>query len=684
MWTAALGTAAVTAAVVSYEHLSRGRPATPAALAILDEAHHARNPRTRRYAALARLTFGARILLLTATPLHNRASDLRALLALFLGASAYTLGIEQLLPCIVRRRHGVLDPGSRVPRAVPSLTLPVSPAPRLLREIRALPPGLPAADEGAADALLRLGLLRAWTSSDAAVRAALRRRLHRAAALEHALASGRLPTKRQLAAWSALDGSLQLAFPELVADRAREGTDGLLRTVAAHATGVRRILDALDAGPANDAARARHLDEIATRHRGERIVAFTQFQETARAMFVALRARSGVALVTSRGARIASGTVSRQEVIRHFGAAVPPVDPRRPLDLLIATDVLSEGLNLQGASVLVHLDLPWTVVRLEQRLGRLRRMGAPHDRVNVYAIGPPPDARELHAIIRVLQRKARLLLTYTGDADAVGQAPLLSAHGRSRSRPGDDLTGKREELREIFRGWRERYEGATASRLDGALVAAVRSAAVNVSWEALALTRSGHRPRLIAVAPTHVSEHPASLVRLAQLASVAQSFDAMSSDPRAACAIADACRVVRRWCDEQRGGALTAPVRDAPSPAHARVLRRLAELAASVPRHMRSELACEVTDLRRIVVALRGAGAELVLREWMEEDVARGDVPRSSRLARLRDLLAPAVTSRSGEQDPANVSVAAIVVLLAAQDDPRATPGRGVEPDSAV
>jgi hypothetical protein len=148
--------------------------------------------------------------------------------------------------------------------------------------------------------------------------------------------------------------------------------------------------------------------------------------------------------------------------------------------------------------------------------------------------------------------------------------------------------------------------------------------------------------------------------------------------------IADACRMLRRWCDEQRGGALTAAARDAPSAVHARVLRRLVELAASVPRHMRCVLADEVTNLRRIVVALRGAGAELLLQDWMEEDIACGDVPLSSRLARLRDRLGPAVTPKSAEQDSASVSVAAIVVLLPAHNRPQHATGRGSEPDLAV
>lgn len=50
----------------------------------------------------------------------------------------------------------------------------------------------------------------------------------------------------------------------------------------------------------------------------------------------------------------------------------------------LCSDALAEGLNLQGASALVHLDLPSVIRVLEQRIGRLDRMDSPHDRIEVH------------------------------------------------------------------------------------------------------------------------------------------------------------------------------------------------------------------------------------------------------------------------------------------------------------
>jgi superfamily II DNA/RNA helicase len=120
--------------------------------------------------------------------------------------------------------------------------------------------------------------------------------------------------------------------------------------------------------------------------------------------------------VTGTGARIAAGRVTVDEIagafdIGDFANATPAA---MPLQWLIATDVLSEGLSLRRAGVIVHLDLPWTIARLEQRVGRLRRLGSPHRVIAVYAIGPPVEARELVPVVRALQRKARLSSSVAG------------------------------------------------------------------------------------------------------------------------------------------------------------------------------------------------------------------------------------------------------------------------------
>ena len=56
--------------------------------------------------------------------------------------------------------------------------------------------------------------------------------------------------------------------------------------------------------------------------------------------------------------------------------------------MLISTDVLSEGQNLQDCSIVVNYDLPWAIIRLVQRAGRVDRIGQKAERVFCYSFLP--------------------------------------------------------------------------------------------------------------------------------------------------------------------------------------------------------------------------------------------------------------------------------------------------------
>ncbi len=109
----------------------------------------------------------------------------------------------------------------------------------------------------------------------------------------------------------------------------------------------------------------------------------------------------------------------RQEVLSYFAPlafyreAEPPDDPvllekiapyrAGGIDILVATDVLSEGQNLQDAQYLVNYDLHWNPVRMIQRAGRIDRLFSPHDRIYIYNIMPE---RELESLLKLVSRLA--------------------------------------------------------------------------------------------------------------------------------------------------------------------------------------------------------------------------------------------------------------------------------------
>ncbi|HMA19597.1 MAG TPA: helicase-related protein, partial [Gemmatimonadaceae bacterium] len=105
---------------------------------------------------------------------------------------------------------------------------------------------------------------------------------------------------------------------------------------------------------------------------------------------------------------VAGGTISRSEAIGRFAPSANGHAPARHADavtLLLTTDLLSEGVNLQDAGVVVHLDLPWTPARMDQRLGRIARIGSLHETVVSYALTPPIASRDIVRIEAILKRK---------------------------------------------------------------------------------------------------------------------------------------------------------------------------------------------------------------------------------------------------------------------------------------
>ena len=230
MWQGALQRAGMTATIRSFESLSRGPMAGALPdFVIVDEAHHARTLTTRRYREIATLCADATVLLLTATPVHNRVTELRTQLSLFLGGRAWAAPEHELTRYIVKRdASGLAAIGT--PVTIPEVDgihwIDAGDDEALLDEILTLPPCVPPADGGDGGALLTMALVRQWASSRAALHVALRRRLARADALSSALTCGRYPTNAQLRAWQFVDGTLQLAFPEIVSDPALMNPDG--------------------------------------------------------------------------------------------------------------------------------------------------------------------------------------------------------------------------------------------------------------------------------------------------------------------------------------------------------------------------------------------------------------------------------------------------------------------------
>jgi SNF2 family DNA or RNA helicase len=83
---------------------------------------------------------------------------------------------------------------------------------------------------------------------------------------------------------------------------------------------------------------------------------------------------------------------------------------------MLATEVGGEGRNLQFANVLVNYDLPWNPMKIEQRIGRLHRIGQTRE-VHVYSLCAQGSAED--RILDVLDRRIHLFELVIGEVDLI-------------------------------------------------------------------------------------------------------------------------------------------------------------------------------------------------------------------------------------------------------------------------
>jgi superfamily II DNA or RNA helicase len=148
-------------------------------------------------------------------------------------------------------------------------------------------------------------------------------------------------------------------------------------------------------------------------HPHDKVLVFTQFADTVDYLTRELRARGVTQL-----AGVTGGSYDPTELAWRFSpvsnnkrARYQPADELR---VLVATDVLSEGQNLQDAHLIVNYDLPWAIIRLIQRAGRVDRIGQQAEEIVCYSF-LPADGVE-----RIINLRSRVVARLRENAEVVG------------------------------------------------------------------------------------------------------------------------------------------------------------------------------------------------------------------------------------------------------------------------
>ncbi len=181
---------------------------------------------------------------------------------------------------------------------------------------------------------------------------------------------------------------------------------------------------------------------LTERHPREKVLVFTEYRDTAEYVAGAL-ARRGVKSVEW----VSGDTDNPTSLARRFSPLTNADlgalgEGETELRVLVSTDVLSEGQNLQDAHIVVNFDLPWAIVKIIQRAGRVDRIGQKSPKVLVYSFLPADDVEEVINLRSRIRRRLEENAAVFGSDESFfgdrGEMRVIRGLYDERSGPEDD------------------------------------------------------------------------------------------------------------------------------------------------------------------------------------------------------------------------------------------------------
>ncbi len=200
------------------------------------------------------------------------------------------------------------------------------------------------------------------------------------------------------------------------------------------------------------------VDLLTNEHAGEKVLIFTEYSDTAEYITAALTDAGvpNVGLATGDSENPAG-------IARRFSPMsnklpsqseddVHTVDD--PIDVLVATDVLSEGQNLQDSHIIVSYDLPWAIIRIIQRAGRVDRIGQKSDTVHLYLITHEKIEQQIRLRQRIKDRLGAAAEAFGSDEKFFGgDREIKILDDFYKGRVTDDDTDDEAEADSVSEAW---------------------------------------------------------------------------------------------------------------------------------------------------------------------------------------------------------------------------------------
>ena len=155
------------------------------------------------------------------------------------------------------------------------------------------------------------------------------------------------------------------------------------------------------------------IELLTTRYPDKKVLIFTQYADTVRYLEKQLKAH-GISKMAGVTGQSTDPTTLAWRFSPVSNNKCDVIGPENELRVLVATDVLSEGQNLQDCSIVVNYDLPWAIIRLIQRAGRVDRIGQQSEEIYCYTF-LPADGVE-----RIIRLRERIRSRLQQNAEVVG------------------------------------------------------------------------------------------------------------------------------------------------------------------------------------------------------------------------------------------------------------------------
>ena len=175
--------------------------------------------------------------------------------------------------------------------------------------------------------------------------------------------------------------------------------------------GIKKDLETI---PKEDDEKFKELEKILVavkkKHPEQKMLIFSEYADTVYYLYERLKnAFANVDAVTSD----AGEEIPKKAA--YFAPIANRYDGPKKIDVMIATDVMSEGYNLQDCNMVINYDLHWNPVRLIQRAGRVDRIGSTADRIYIHNFLPADKINKELNLKEILKKRIEEIHAYIGE-----------------------------------------------------------------------------------------------------------------------------------------------------------------------------------------------------------------------------------------------------------------------------